>query len=57
MDVQHLNICVKDISNILIVDKADGFLQKGHVEEAEVAVAVREGVVDLDSLIHQRYPQ
>lgn len=44
----------KDISNILVVDK-DMILQ-GYVEEPEVAVAVREGVVDLDSLIHEDIP-
>ena len=44
----------KDISNIIVVD-GDRILQ-GYVEEDEVAAAVREGVTELDGLIHEDMP-
>ena len=44
----------KDISNVIVVD--ENMILQGYVEEAEVADAVREGVVDLDSLIHEDIP-
>lgn len=44
----------RDISNIIVVD-GDRILQ-GYVEEDEVAAAVREGVTELDGLIHEDMP-
>lgn len=44
----------KDISNIIVVD--ENRILQGYVEEAEVAAAVREGVTELDGLIHEDIP-
>ncbi|MDN6196085.1 MAG: glycine betaine/L-proline ABC transporter ATP-binding protein [Atopostipes suicloacalis] len=45
----------KEISNIIVVDENKAL--KGYVEEKEVADAVRDGVTELESLIHKDIPK
>lgn len=44
----------KDISNIIVVDENKSVL--GYVEEKEVSSAIRDGIKDLETLIHKDIP-